>query len=68
MVDAYDIRWVVVTLQPGETRDPLGLWDGAAATDSLGTHPDFLPEQPAFEAPGVRVYEVVALGPARSAG
>ncbi|HYN64821.1 MAG TPA: hypothetical protein VES36_09490, partial [Candidatus Limnocylindrales bacterium] len=39
VVDAYDIRWVVVTLQPGEARDPLGLWDGAAGTDSLGTHP-----------------------------
>jgi 4-amino-4-deoxy-L-arabinose transferase-like glycosyltransferase len=59
VVNAYDIRWVVVTLQPGETRDPLGLWDGANATDSLGTHPDFLPAEPAFEAPGVRVYEVV---------
>ena len=30
VVDAYDVRWVVVTLAPGETRDPLGLWDGAA--------------------------------------
>lgn len=59
VVDAYDIRWVVVTLQPGATRDPLGLWDGATATDSLGTHPAFLPAEPAFEAPGVRVYEVV---------
>ena len=59
VVDAYDIRWVVVTLQPGETRDPLGLWDGASATDSLGTHPEFLPAEPAFEGPGVRVYEVV---------
>jgi hypothetical protein len=59
VVVAYDIRWVVITLQPGETRDPLGLWDGASATDSRGTHPRFLPPAPAFEAPGVRVYEVV---------
>jgi 4-amino-4-deoxy-L-arabinose transferase-like glycosyltransferase len=58
VVQAYDIRWVVVTLQPGETRDPLGMWDGAAGTDSLGTHPTFLVGNPAFEAPGVRVYEV----------
>jgi 4-amino-4-deoxy-L-arabinose transferase-like glycosyltransferase len=59
VVDAYDVRWVVVTLGAGETRDPLGLWDGAAAIDSDGDHPTFLPDAPAFEAPGVRVYEVV---------
>jgi len=58
VVDAYDLRWVVVTLVPGEDRDPLGLWDGAAGTDSTGRHPDFLPPEPAFEAPGVRVYRV----------
>ena len=49
----------VVTLQPGEQRDPLGLWDGAAATDADGNHPRFLPALPAYAAPGVRVYEVV---------
>jgi hypothetical protein len=59
VVRAYDVRWVVVTLPPGESRDPLGLWDGAAATDSAGNHPDFLPATPAFEAPRVRVYEIV---------
>ena len=59
VVDAYDVRWVVVTLGPGESRDPLGLWDGAAATDATGAHPAFLAEQAAFAAPGVRVYEVV---------
>jgi hypothetical protein len=59
VVDAYGVRWVVVTLAEGQERDPLGLWDGAAATDSQGTHPDFLPEEPAFSAPGVRVFEVV---------
>ena len=59
VVDAYKIRWVVVTLRPGETRDPLGLWDGAAAVDAAGRHPDFLPQQPAYAAPGVRVYEVI---------
>jgi hypothetical protein len=48
VVDAYDVRWVVVTLE-GEDRDPLGLWDGAAS---------FLPDAPAFEAPGVRVFAV----------
>jgi hypothetical protein len=58
VVEAYDVRWVVVTLGPGEERDPLGLWDGAAATDGEGNHPSFLPAEPAFSAPGVRVYEV----------
>jgi hypothetical protein len=59
VVDAYQVRWVVVTLTPGATRDPLGLWEGSAATDSEGNHPDFLPAQPAFDAPGVRVFEVL---------
>jgi hypothetical protein len=59
VVQVYDVRWVVVTLQGDETRDPLGLWDGAAGTDSQGNHPAFLPAEPAFEASGVRVYEVV---------
>lgn len=59
VVEAYGVRWVVVTLAPGQTRDPLGLWDGAAGTDSTGAHPGFLPQAPAFEAPGVRVFEVV---------
>jgi 4-amino-4-deoxy-L-arabinose transferase-like glycosyltransferase len=60
VIDAYDVRWVVVTLPLGQDRDPLDLWDGAAATDSAGNHADFLPQQPAFSAPGVRVYEVKA--------
>jgi 4-amino-4-deoxy-L-arabinose transferase-like glycosyltransferase len=58
VVRAYDVRWVVVTLDGGETRDALGLWDGAAAIDAEGESPSFLPAEPAFEAPGVRVYEV----------
>ena len=60
VVGAYRVRWVVVTLRPGEARDPLRLWDGAAATDADGNHPGFLPARPAFTAPGVRVYEIVA--------
>ena len=58
VVRAYEVRWVVVTLEPGETRDPLGLWDGAAGVDSTGTSPAFLTAEPAYEADGVRVYEV----------
>jgi len=39
VVDAFDVRWVIVTPPgPGET-DPLGLWNGASATDSEGNHP-----------------------------
>jgi 4-amino-4-deoxy-L-arabinose transferase-like glycosyltransferase len=60
VVAAYRVEWVVVTLRPGETRDPLGLWDGASATDAAGDHPDFLPPEPDFAAPRVRVYHVVA--------
>lgn len=60
VIDAYDVRWVVVTLSPGQDRDPLDLWDGAAGTDSAGNRADFLPEEPAFSAPGVRIYEVEA--------
>jgi 4-amino-4-deoxy-L-arabinose transferase-like glycosyltransferase len=60
VIDAYDVRWVVVTLPLGQDRDPLDLWVGAAGTDSAGNHADFLPQQPAFSAPGVRVYEVEA--------
>jgi hypothetical protein len=59
VVRAYGVRWVVVTLDRGETRDPLGLWDGAAAIDAEGSSPRFLPAEPALDADGVRVYEVV---------
>ncbi|MBA2633643.1 MAG: hypothetical protein H0U86_11700 [Chloroflexi bacterium] len=59
VVRAYDVRWVVVTLEPGEQRDALGLWDGAGGVDSTGATPQFLPSRPAFAAEGVRVYEVV---------
>jgi hypothetical protein len=59
VVRAYDVGWVVVTLEPGESRDALGLWDGAAAIDSEGSSPAFLPASPSFEAPGVRVFEVL---------
>lgn len=58
VVRAYHVRWIVVTLDGDETRDPLGLWDGAAATDIDGNHPAFLPAAPTFEALGVRLFEV----------
>ena len=58
VVAAYDVEWVVVLRPgPGET-DPLGLWDGAAATDSEGNHPSFLPAEPEFEGDDVRVFRV----------
>ncbi len=61
VVQAYQVEWVVVTLAPGETRDPLGLWEGRAAADSAGNHPDFLPLEPDFSGPRVRVFRVVRL-------
>ena len=59
VVEAYGIDWVIVVLEDGATSDPLGLWDGAAAVDATGTSPGFLPDEPAFEDDGVRVFEVV---------
>jgi len=58
IVDAYGVDWVVVVLDDGATRDPLGLWDGARGVDSTGARPGFLPAAPTFEAEGVRVFEV----------
>lgn len=60
VIDAYDVTWVVV-LRPDEPGavDPLGLWNGAAGTDSEGAHPSFLPLEPAFEGHDVRVFRVV---------
>ena len=58
VVRAYRVDWIVVILEPGASRDPLGLWSGAAAVDSRGESPAFLPAEPAFQADGVRVYEV----------
>ena len=58
VVDAYGVDWVVALRPgPGET-DPLGLWDGAAGTDSEGNHPSFLPAEPAFEGDDVRIFRV----------
>jgi hypothetical protein len=59
-VDAYGVDWVVVVLEEGAARDPLGLWEGAGAVDATGGSPDFLRGEPAFEADGVRVYRVEA--------
>ena len=58
VVRGYGVDWVVVVLDPGETSDPLGLWDGATATDINGDHPAFITDGPAFEAEGVRVFAV----------
>ncbi len=68
VVRAYDVRWVVVTLREGGTTDPLGLWNGCAAQDSVDNSawtsgPDttatWLGCDPVFEAEGVRIYPVV---------
>ena len=59
VVEGYGVDWVVVTLDPGAEVDPLGLWEGASAVDSTGASPAFLPDEPAFESDGVRIFEVV---------
>ena len=58
VVDAFDVRWVVV-LSPGDGEpDPLRLWDGSAGVDSEGANPSFLPAEPAFEADDLRIFRV----------
>ncbi|MEJ7803199.1 MAG: phospholipid carrier-dependent glycosyltransferase [Candidatus Limnocylindria bacterium] len=58
VIESYGVDWVVVTLGPDETMDPLGLWEGGSAADALGNEATFLPDAPAFEADGVRVFKV----------
>ncbi|MDQ3689003.1 MAG: glycosyltransferase family 39 protein [Chloroflexota bacterium] len=60
VVEAYGVDWVVVTLDGDATVDPLGLWNGSSAVDVTGASPAFLPDEPAFEVDGVRIYEVRA--------
>jgi hypothetical protein len=62
VVRAYDVSWVVLTLEPGEVREPLGLWEGGQAVDPQGNAATWLADEPAFEAPGVRIFEVVQIG------
>jgi Dolichyl-phosphate-mannose-protein mannosyltransferase len=59
VVRAYGVDWIVVTRPGPGTTDPLGLWEGAAATDITGAHPGFLPAQPAFEGDDLRIFPVV---------
>jgi 4-amino-4-deoxy-L-arabinose transferase-like glycosyltransferase len=68
VVRAYEVRWVLVTLREGQTADPLGLWHGCAARDSVDnlawtegpdTTATWLACDPAFEAEGVRIFAVV---------
>ena len=58
VVDAYDVRWVVVQLSEGSTRDALNLWSGPAGADIDGNHASWLASTPAYEAPGLRIWEV----------
>ncbi len=59
---AYGARWLVISRLGGETRAPLGLWDGGAAVDGEGNRADWLAVEPAFETESVRVFEIVANG------
>ena len=58
VVRAYGVQWVVVTRRDPALPDPLGLWEGAESVDGQGDRADFLASDPAFEAPGVRIYAV----------
>ena len=62
VVRAYDVQWVIVTLSEDAEIDPLGLWDGCAATDSQGNHATWLTCDPVFEADGVRIFGVLPPG------
>jgi hypothetical protein len=61
-IQAYGVDWVVVTRRESQP-DPLGLWEGGASVDLAGNRATFLADQPAFEADGVRIYEVVSATP-----
>jgi 4-amino-4-deoxy-L-arabinose transferase-like glycosyltransferase len=56
----YGVKWVVVTVRPGETTDPLGFWLGGQARDANGVPATFLADEPDFEAEGVRIFRVLA--------
>ncbi|MDP9269421.1 MAG: glycosyltransferase family 39 protein [Chloroflexota bacterium] len=56
---AYGARWLVVNIRPGESGDPLGLWQGGDSVDGEGNRADWLATTPTFEAAGVRVYEIL---------
>jgi hypothetical protein len=56
---AYGARWLVVSRLEGETRAPLGLWDGGSALDEDGNRADWLAAEPSFESESVRVFEIV---------
>ena len=58
VVDAYDVRWIVVLSPGNDESDPLNLWNGSAGVDSEGEHARFLPSRPAFEGDDVRIFRV----------
>ena len=60
VAEAYGAEWLVVSRLAGETRAPLGLWDGGRAVDDLGNRADWLARDPAFETDSVRVFEVLS--------
>ncbi|MEO6577581.1 MAG: glycosyltransferase family 39 protein [Candidatus Limnocylindria bacterium] len=58
VIGAYDVEWVIVQRPgPGEP-DPLGMWEGAASSDSEGNAPTFLPAEPEYDSDNLRIYRV----------
>lgn len=59
VVDAYDVRWVIVMRSGPDATDPLGMWEGSGSTDRDGNAPGFLPDAPAYDSDDLRIFEVV---------
>ena len=59
IIREYGVEWVVVTIRPEETTDPLGFWEGGRARDANGVPATFLANEPSFEVEGVRIFRVL---------
>jgi 4-amino-4-deoxy-L-arabinose transferase-like glycosyltransferase len=62
VIDAYDVRWVVVERATGTSSDALGLWEGSSSVDPEGNRATFLAETPAFDAEDIRIFATADLG------
>jgi 4-amino-4-deoxy-L-arabinose transferase-like glycosyltransferase len=62
VIDAYDVRWVVLERSDGASEDVLGLWTGSAAVDTDGNRATFLQPAPAFETERVRIFATAESG------
>lgn len=56
---AYDARWLVISQIEGESRAPLGLWDGGMAVDEFGNRADWLAAEPVLDTARLRIFEIL---------